>query len=391
MLLFSFDLKDDSIFAGFGALPPGITSLPPEQLRDFVGRFAELERRLLGETFLAARRITRWPLGRVTLNGSSVGFPAHADIYLQAHKSRVALWEIWLHAAEQPFSASRWIDWLNPESDNSVVAQLWRALAPIHEAIAVRPTLSGNFFPVIMLRLPQHPIKAIVEQHGHDIVRLLFLHDARWTLKRKLVLEELERDYCAREGGMTLLARRSGLDLHARESLVDEEDFANLPPRTALPFVVTLEILLLERAVLQRLNERLTGATAGSVDDLLALKREIRDALEEYYGAITTATRFSDAITVVGERLLNIDNLYEAVMDRLEVVSFEITTRYQKRMMTFQFWLTIVFGATEIGFIASGIATWHYRTNLTAVLAWTIGAAVLSGIALVSLLRGKLN
>jgi hypothetical protein len=56
-----------------------------------------------------------------------------------------------------------------------------------------------------------------------------------------------------------------------------------------------------------------------------------------------------------------------------------------------QFWLTIVFGATELGFIASGIATWYYRTALVPVLAWTVGTAVASGVGLVVLLRGKLS
>jgi len=39
----------------------------------------------------------------------------------------------------------------------------------------------------------------------------------------------------------------------------------------------------------------------GSVDELLALKQEVLDALEEYYGTITKATRFSDAVPIDGE------------------------------------------------------------------------------------------
>jgi len=72
-------------------------------------------------------------------------------------------------------------------------------------------------------------------------------------------------------------------------------------------------------------------------------------------------------------------------------VSFPLTTRYQKRMTLLQFWLTIVFGATEIGFIASGIATWYCETDLPAVLAWTVGASVVSGLILVLLLRRKVE
>lgn len=61
-------------------------------------------------------------------------------------------------------------------------------------------------------------------------------------------------------------------------------------------------------------------------------------------------------------------------------------------MILLQFWLTIVFGATEIGFIASGIATWYYyQAELVTVLGWTVGASVLSGLILVLLLRGKVE
>lgn len=389
LLLFAVELKGE--FTGFGAKYTDIAPLPAEKARDYVGQFADFEKRLLGGAFQAARRIIRWPLGRIALAREFDAAPSYADVFLLAHKSGVALWEIWLPAAEQRFDATRWIAWLDPEIDEGVIAQMWRVLAPINEAMTGKATWSGTYFPISLLRVPEHSLDTVVDRCGPDLVRLLFLNHAHWAFKRELVREELERDYCAREGGMTLLARRSGLDLHTSESLAEEQEFADLPPRTALPFVITLELLLLERAVLQQLYERLSRGMPSSVDALFVLKQEMLDALEEYYGAITTATRFSDAVTVDGERLLGIVDLYDAVMNRLEAVSFEITTRYQKRMTILQFWLTIVFGATEIGFMALGIATWYYRTGLLAVIAWTIGATLVSAVGLVALLRGKLS
>jgi hypothetical protein len=143
--------------------------------------------------------------------------------------------------------------------------------------------------------------------------------------------------------------------------------------------------------VLVHLYQQLSRRMPGSVDELLALKQDVLDALEEYYGTITKATRFSDAVTIEGERLFGLGDLYEGVIDRLDTVSFAITTRYQKRMTLLQFWLTIVFGATEIGFIASGIATWYYRSDLLAVLGWTVGTSLVSGLVLILLLRGKIE
>ena len=121
---------------------------------------------------------------------------------------------------------------------------------------------------------------------------------------------------------------------------------SGLPSRSAVPFLVTLELLLIERAVLLQLYERLSQRTPASIEALLELKQQIGNGLEEYYGATMAATRFSGQVAEEGERLFGIIDLYDALMDRLETVSFALTTRYQQRMMQMQFWLTVMFGAT---------------------------------------------
>jgi hypothetical protein len=392
-LLFSVRLK--GAFKGSGTPQPGVSPLPAGESQAYTAGLAEFERRLLGRAFLETRRITRWPLGRIALDGpksgAATGAPDHADVYLLSHKSGVALWEVWLPAPAQPFDAERWIDWLDPEAEDSLVARLWRVLGPVNHGITGKSTWSGLYFPLTILRAPLHALETIVRRHGPDIVRLLFLDRSRRALKPELVEEELARDYCARQGGMTLLARRSGLDLHDREDAAEETLGAGLPPKSALPFLITLELLLLEHAVLQHLYDRLSRHMPKSVEELIALKQEVIDGLEEYYGAITSATRFSDAVTADGEQLLGVEDIYDAVMQRLEAVSFAITTRSQRHMTMLQFWLTIVFGASEIGFIAASISTWYYHTGLGAVLAWTFGAALVSGLGLAALLRGKVE
>jgi hypothetical protein len=369
----------------------GLVPLPAESARVYLDTLADFAARLLGPRFLQARRIERRPIGRIALDGTAAGMPAHADVYLLRHKAGVALWEVWLPATEQPLDASRWIDALDAEREDGLVAQLWRTLGPLSEKISGADRWTGMFFPVFVLRSAQQPLAPIVEQHGAELVRLLFLDRSSRPLKAQVVEEELARDYCGREGGITLLARRSGLDLHGREDGAEPEHWQTMPPPSALPFMVTLEVLLLERTVLQQLYERLSRQVPRSVDALIALKQEVLDGLEEYYGALTSATRFSDAVTADGERLFGIADLYDAVMDRLDTISFAITTRYQKRMTLLQFWLTIVFGATEIGFIASGIATWYYAKDLGAVLAWTVGASLASAAVLVALLYRKVR
>jgi hypothetical protein len=390
VLLFSIRLK--GTFKGFSAPHPGVAPLPADDSRAYLTGLDEFERRLLGKTFLEARRITRWPLGRIALDGMADDATTHADVYLLSHKSGVALWEVWLPATAQPFDASRWIAWLDPEADDGLVARVWRVLGAANQAIAGKTTWSGLYLPLTLLRVPQQPLASFVERHGADLVRLLFLDRSHRSLKPEVVSAELARDYCARQGGMTLLSRRSGIDLRdAEEESTAETSPVGLPPKSALPFLITLELLLLEHAVLQHLYDRLSRHMPKSVDELITLKQEVTDSLEEYYGAITNATRFSDAVTADGETLLGVEDIYDAVMERLEAVSFAITTRSQRHMTLLQFWLTIVFGASEIGFIAASIATWYYRSGLWTVLGWTIGSALASGLLLALLLKGKVE
>jgi hypothetical protein len=389
-LLFSIRLK--GAFKGFGKIYPGVTPLPPGESQAYTTGLAEFERRLLGKAFLETRRIVRWPLGRIALEGLAENAPAHADVYLLSHKSGVALWEVWLPAPAQSFDASRWINWLDAEVEDGLIARLWRVLGAVNHELTGKATWSGLYFPLTLLRVPQQSLTTFIGRHGADIVRLLFLDRSHRALKPDVVSEELARDYCARQGGTTLLARRSGIDLRdAEEEHSEEATPAGLPPQSALPFLITLELLLLEHAVLQHLYDRLSRHMPKSVEELITLKQEVIDGLEEYYGAITNATRFSDAVTADGERLLGVGDIYDAVMERLEAVSFAITTRSQRHMTLLQFWLTIVFGASEIGFIAASISTWYYRTGLVAVLAWTIGAALVSGLGLALLLKGKVE
>jgi len=389
-MLFSVRLK--STFNGFEKPHSGVMPLLFEDSQAYISELTEFEQRLLGKAFLETRRITRWPLGRIALDGLAADAPAHADVYLLTHKSGVALWEVWLPALSQPFDAARWIAWLDPDAKEGMIAKLWQTLSNINHEITGKTAWSGLYLPLTMLRIPYNTLDSIIKLHGADIVRLLFLDHSHRALKPKVVAEELARDYCARQGGMTLLARRSGIDIRdAEDEITEVAPSSSRPPKSALPFLITLELLLLEHAVLQHLYDRLSRHMPKSVEELITLKQEVIDGLEEYYGAITNASRFSDAVTADGERLLGVEDIYDAVIERLEALSFAITTRSQRNMTLLQFWLTIVFGASEIGFIAASISTWYYHTGLLSVLAWTIGSALASGLGLLLLLKGKVK
>ena len=373
------DLADLPAMAGIAPHPPGWTAAR-------AAAFDQAAAHLLGRPFLRQGRIRRQPLGRIAISTQAAGLPGAGDVTLVTHSAGVALWEVWLPAPMQPLDVGRWIGWLDPDAPEGIVAAVWTVLSTLGPALGAEPSWPGLCFPHIVLRAPDLAIEALLEAGAEAFVRLLLLDRSPVALKPEMVAATLQNDHCARQDGMTLLARRAALDIHARQRAAAFPDTEGLPPRSALPFIITVETLLLERTVLAGLYDRLVNAAPQSVDSLLALKRDVYEALEEYYGATLAGSRFTDSVTATGEALFGITDLYDALMERLDGLSFEITTRYQNRMTLLQFWLTIVFGATEIGFIAASIATWHYRTELGAVLAWTVGAAVVSGMALAVLL-----
>ncbi|MFN3293890.1 MAG: hypothetical protein ACK414_10605 [Gemmobacter sp.] len=348
------------------------------------------EAHVLGPEFQSGRRLQRHPLGRIALTGAALQ-PDHADVTLILHVTGVALWEVWLPAPEQDFEEDRWTGWLDVEQPDSLAATVWARLAPQVRAVSGQDGL-GRYLAVSVLRLPDTTLDSLLETQSEALVRLLWRDRQTRGLKPEVVAQELARDTCARVGGLSLIGRRSALDLHdLNDETAAEAARLGLAPRSLLPFLVTLEMLVIERAVLQGLHDRLTRTGPGTVDDLLRLRSDVTNGLEEYYGTTLAGTRFGDEVAVQGEEVLGITALFDAVIDRLDMVSFTLTTHAEQRMTMLQFWLTVVFGATEIGFIASGIATWYYDSGLARVLMWTLGATGVSAAVLILALRNRLR
>ncbi len=389
VLLFSTPLLPG--FSGFATTPEGFAPAPEATRRALAQWREAAQAHVLGPAFIQAARLALHPLGRLDLGDAPVPEPRYADVSLLTHVFGVALWEVWLPAPRQAFDAARWVAWLDPDGADSVAGRVWRRLSAISRCIAGTPDFSA-YLPLSVIRLPAADLDSWLGGHAQQTVSLLWRDPLDRPLKPEVVDGELARDSCARVGGITLIGRRSALDLHDRhDGSAAEAEALELPPRSSLPFLITLELLCIERAVLQSLYDRLAHAGPHSIDDLVALKQDVMNGLEEYYGVTLASTRFNDVVAEAGEDVLGIVDLFDAVTDRLEMVSFTLTTNYQRRMTLLQFWLTVVFGATEIGFIAASIATWYYKSGLGTVLAWTVGAAAVSGAILVAMLRRRIE
>lgn len=387
VLLFTSAVRAD--FTGFGTVA-GFAPLPdPARAAATAWRDAA-EAHVLGLAFLAAARLKRHVLGRVDLEKIE-NQPDHADVTLITHVAGVALWEVWLPAPPQDLEPARWIDWLDMDRPEDLAARVWTRLLPQVTRVSGVGRYD-SYLPVSCLRLPEAELEPLLDAEAPALVRLLWRDRQDRALKPSVVAAELTRDTCARVGGLSLIGRRSALDLHDRhDGTAPEAATLGLAPRSLLPFLTSVEMLCIERAVLQGLHYRLTRSAPTSVDGLLALRADVATGLEEYYGTTLAGTRFGDEVSVSGEDVLGITNLFDAVIDRLDMLSFTLTTHAEQRMTLLQFWLTVVFGATEIGFIASSIATWYYDRGLVTVLAWTIGATVVAAMILIAALRNRLS
>jgi hypothetical protein len=332
---------------------------------------------------LQARRLQRSSIGRLALPGGD-GAPAHADIHLVVHKSGAAVWEVWLAAPPQQMDAAKWIGWLDMESGDSLARYVWDRLAPAPGGKAKSPEMA---LPLTVLRFRGATLGEIVDRHAHDLIKLLHRNASRDRFKASFVSDELAGDFSRREQGLSLIARNGAIDVNAGEDSADE----SLLPRNTLPFLVTLELLCLERAVLRSFLERFAQGLYGTLDDLIQLRRDIFDGLEEYYGTLAKTHGYTAEATALGEDLFGIDDLFDSVVDRLGALTFEITTRNQQSVSRLGFWLTTSFGAIETGFVAASIATWYYTDDLLAVLGWTVGVTIATALVISSLLRWKMT
>lgn len=376
------------------AAPAGLLPIPDEVASGYRERIEERQQRLLGEPYLKARRLQRRSIGRLPLPvANPAADPAWADIHLVVHKSGALVWEVWLAAPAQPLDVARWTSWLDMEAPASLARRIWDRLAGDSEPAAQAPEL---MLPLMVLRWQDGSLEERMAANAHDLIKLLHRDTSPQRFKPRFVADELAGDFCRRAQGLSLLARHGALDVHAPDvhdatASPERDDSAETDegplPRNTLPLLVTLELLCLERAVLRGFLDRFSGGVVGTIDQLVALRRDIVDGLEEYYGTLAKTHGYTAEATALGEKLFGIHDLFDQVTDRLASLTFEITTRNQQTVSRLGFWLTTSFGAIETGFVAAGIATWYYATDLGAVLAWTLGVTLATALAIAALLR----
>jgi hypothetical protein len=364
-------------------MPIGLQPIPDDLSQSYRGQLEALQQRLLGEPYLQARRLRRTSVGRLMLRGAQ-GEPTHADIHLVAHKSGSLVWEVWLALPAQAINITEWIRWLDMEVEGSVARTIWHALNPADGDHKHEPEMT---LPLAVLRAPDATLDQLLARHGHDLIKLLHRDVSPERFKPSFVREELAADFCRHEQGMSLVARNGAIDVHGQSAALEGSSL----PQSTLPLLVTLELLCLERAVLRSFLNRFTRGVYGTTEDLIQLRRDIFDGLEEYYGTLAKTHGYTAEATALGEAMFGINDLFDSVVERLDALTFEITTRNQQAVNRLGFWLTTSFGAIETGFVAAGIATWYYASNLWAVLGWTLGVTAATALVISGLLKWKMK
>ena len=363
--------------------PAGLEPMPERTAQSYRSQMDSVQRHLLGESYAQATRLERTAVGRLRLPDGPHAL-THADIFLAIHQCGAAVWEVCLFGPPQPIDVARWVGWLDLATASSPARIIWDTLAAGGQRSAPMAEL---YMPLAVLRFGDGPLGALVERHDRDLVTLLHRDASGGRFKASFVRDELAADFCRREDSAWLLARNGALHVQAHSH--DSEEWTL--PHDALPLLLTLEVLCFDRAVLRSFLVRIARRAHGTVGDLIQLRRDIFENLEDYYGTLAQTHGYTADAIARGETLFGIDDLFEAVVDRLEALSFEITTGNQESVNRLGLWLTTAFGAIDTGFVASSIATWYYPTNVLAVLSWTVGVTVVAALAIASFMRWKMK
>lgn len=355
----------------------GLERTPAEVSRSYFTAIEVMQLSLLGSSYTQASRLRRTALGRLRLPGNAL---SHADIYRVSHKCGAAVLEVWLCGPVQDFDVATWVGWLDLEDASSPAATLWAMLA----GDASAPEL---YLPLVLVATSGLTRTEFIDRFAHELVALVHRDASGRPMKAGFVSAELASDLSREEDTMWLLSRNGALAVTGNPAQPAQAQIL----QNSLPLLLTLEVLCLDRAVLRSFLYRFAQGAYGTVDELIELRRDIFDNLEEYYGTLSKTHGYTAESIARGEQLFGIDDLFEAVADRLESLTFEITTRNQQAVSRLGLWLTISFGAIETGFVAASIATWYYRTDLWAVLAWTVGITGATALMIAALLRWKVE
>ncbi|MGC8636523.1 MAG: hypothetical protein ACP5T5_05820 [Thermoprotei archaeon] len=341
------------------------------------------ELHVLGEAFVRSNRLTRKPLSSFSMGSSGKAEATSAEAYLVTHKGGAELIEVWVELPEQEFNSQKFLDLLKPDSEISIVKEIYRFLPYLGE--------ESPLFTLIGISGQNADVDDFIENHKSELVKLLYLDPSPVPFKRSFVEGEINRNFCIREGGASFMSNSAALSIMFMSANRSANfNYADLQSKCTLPFFIVLEILLLEKEILRKYYERLVRGSL-SINGLIGLKQEILDGLEEYYGIIEKATQFSAPLMDFGENALGINDLYDSVIDRLDAVTFDITTNYARNSNVLSFWLTVLFGSLDTGLLVESVASIVYTHNLFGVAAWTALSTALTFLMIFLLLYRRIR
>jgi len=216
-------------------------------------------------------------------------------------------------------------------------------------------------------------VETVFADHAEDLLRILYLDRSRLAFKQAMVEEELAREFCLRDGEISLLVARAAR--HPRPSggrapggRPGGRDGPRPPQRPPAPR-----------------RHRAPARRTRSAADVPAPGRRDRRA------TVAESNRSSAEVTSCGEAVLGLDVLYATRTERLDALTFDITTRYQQSTNTLQFALTVVLGSFQAASVAAVIASVAYRQGPLLVLAWAAGTALAAAATITTLLRRHLR
>ncbi|MEM3262076.1 MAG: hypothetical protein QXW72_06845 [Conexivisphaerales archaeon] len=199
--VFMFSINQKIITADINDVDP--SSFNMERLNEL----NDAELHVLGENFLKADRLKRHPVSKFELpiTSQDEAKPYIAEVYLLTHKEGSEIIEVWIEAPEQEFNPYRLLDLLKPESQNGFVKCIHRSLSYLKDEPPLF-TFIGIFGSGI-------DVDEFIDDHRVDIVNLLYLNSSPVPFKASFVDNEINRNFCIREGGASFMSGFSALNI----------------------------------------------------------------------------------------------------------------------------------------------------------------------------------
>lgn len=245
-------------------------------------------------------------------------------------------------------------------------------------------------YPVMAIRnVGGASLESFVSDHKFELHGIL-AKERHWDwVGREWVEDALRRNLAWRSDwavfinhGASLLMMAPGaaekfLKVKALENLQNADGSLELQFRAMdLDVVNIVEVLQLQQIMLRTYDYMLSVGLPSSLRGLTDLKQSLTQGLDEYHNVRIWPHKTAQEWVEFGQRVMNIDKIYDVVRTKLDLLEGKLRTQYDIRLNSVMVALIIFFGSLQVGQLVSALGWSQLPSVLISLVTLALGLSL---------------